>query len=88
MQIDDIKALLNDALELSELQVMGEGSHFQVIAVGDIFEGMSRVKKQQAVYAPLSHLIADGSMHAVTIKAFSNAEWEKQKLFHSTDNTL
>jgi acid stress-induced BolA-like protein IbaG/YrbA len=88
MQIEDIEALLDDALDLSELKVTGEGSHFQVIAVGDIFSGMSRVKKQQTVYAPLSEKIADGSMHAVTIKAFSNEEWQKQKLFHSTDNQL
>jgi acid stress-induced BolA-like protein IbaG/YrbA len=30
---------------------------------------MSRVKKQQAVYACIQEYIADGRLHAVTIKA-------------------
>jgi acid stress-induced BolA-like protein IbaG/YrbA len=44
--------------------VSGDGSHFQVIAVGELFAGMSRVKKQQAIYAPLMEYIADNRIHA------------------------
>ncbi|VFS60657.1 Predicted transcriptional regulator, BolA superfamily [Kluyvera cryocrescens] len=41
-----------NALSLQEVLVSGDGSHFQVIVVGEMFDGMSRVKKQQTVYAP------------------------------------
>lgn len=43
----------------------GDGSHYQVIAVSDMFDGMSRVKKQQAIYAPLMDKIAANEIHAL-----------------------
>ncbi|GGO68958.1 BolA family protein [Bowmanella pacifica] len=81
MPINQIEQLLRDALELSELYVKGEGSHFQVIAVSTQFDGASRVKKQQMVYAPLSALIADGTVHALSIKAFTPEEWQRERKF-------
>ena len=53
MENHEIQTVLMNALSLQEAHVTGDGSHFQVIAVGEMFDGMSRVKKQQAVYAPL-----------------------------------
>lgn len=81
MQTSEIETLLRQSLELTELYVKGEGSHFQVIAVGDLFEGASRVKKQQLIYAPLSEKIADGSIHALTIKAFTPEQWQRERKF-------
>ena len=82
MELSEIEKILTDALELHEVHVKGEGSHLNIIAVGDIFNEMSRVKRQQAVYAPLSDKIADGSMHAITIKTFSVKDWERERQFH------
>lgn len=39
--------------------------------MGEMFDGMSRVKKQQSVYAPLMEYIADNRIHALSIKAFT-----------------
>jgi len=47
--------------------------------VGEIFDGMSRVKKQQAVYAPLMEYIADNRIHALSIKAFTPTEWARDR---------
>jgi acid stress-induced BolA-like protein IbaG/YrbA len=60
----------------------GLGSHYNIIAVSDVFNDMSRVKRQQAVYAPLADKIADGSMHAITIKTFSVKDWERERQFN------
>ncbi len=51
----------------------------EVIAVGEMFDGMSRVKKQQAVYAPLMEYIADNRIHALSIKAFTPQEWARDR---------
>ena len=59
----------------------GDGSHYQVIAVGDMFDGMSRVKKQQAIYAPLMDKIATNEIHALSIKAYTDAEWKRERKF-------
>ncbi len=46
-----------------------DGNRATIEVTSDVFVGLSRVKKQQAVYACIQDLIADGSLHAVTIKA-------------------
>ncbi len=79
MENNEIQAVLMQALSLDEVHVSGDGSHFQVIAVSDIFEPMSRVKKQQAVYAPLMEYIADNRIHAVSIKTYTPAEWARDR---------
>lgn len=79
MDLNQIKTLLNEQLDLSEVIVKSDGSHFHITAVGACFDGLSRVKQQQLVYKPLLASISDGSMHAVSIKTYTPAAWEKDK---------
>ncbi|KXI23249.1 BolA family iron metabolism protein IbaG [Photobacterium sanguinicancri] len=79
MEISEIKKLLENALELDEVIVKGEGSHYEVIAVGAMFDGMNRVKKQQAIYAPLMAQISANEIHALSIKTYTPAEWARDK---------
>lgn len=79
MDMNEIKQVLMNKLALTDAIVTGDGSHFQVIAVGDLFDGMSRVKQQQAVYAPLMEYIADNRIHALSIKAYTPAQWERDR---------
>jgi acid stress-induced BolA-like protein IbaG/YrbA len=81
MHPTEIESILRAALVLDEVYVQGENGHFQVIAVSAIFDGMSRVKKQQAIYAPLSEHIATNAIHALSIKAFTPEEWKREKKF-------
>jgi acid stress-induced BolA-like protein IbaG/YrbA len=75
MEADDVKTLLEGQLGNCEIQVEGGGSSFQIIAIGALFEGLNAVKKQQCVYAVLNDKISDGTIHAVTIKTYTPAEW-------------
>jgi len=79
VEISEIKQILENALELDEIIVKGEGSHYEVIAVGAIFEGMNRVKKQQTIYGPLMGQIAANDIHALSIKTFTPEEWARDK---------
>jgi acid stress-induced BolA-like protein IbaG/YrbA len=74
-----VQEILDEALHLHEIHVKGEGSHFEVIAVDECFDGMSRVKKQQLIYTPLMTYIQRNEIHAVSIKAYTPAEWERDK---------
>lgn len=82
MELSEIEQLINDALTLDELHVTFDGSQCKVIAVADMFAEMSRVKRQQAVYAPLSAAISENKIHAVTIKTFTKEQWKRDKLFN------
>lgn len=80
MEPEAVKTLLTEALpELDEVYVSGEGSHFQIIAVGDVFAGMMPVKRQQMVYKPLADLIADGTLHAISIKTYTPDVWQRER---------
>ena len=74
-----VQQILNEALNLEELHVKGEGSHYEVIAVDACFEGMNRVKKQQTIYAPLMEYIQRNDIHALSIKAYTPEEWARDK---------
>ena len=79
MDTNEIKQVLMDTLSLDEVIVNGDGSHFQVVVVGAMFEGMSRGKQQQTIYAPLMEYIADNRIHALSIKAYTPEEWKRDR---------
>jgi acid stress-induced BolA-like protein IbaG/YrbA len=78
-----VSKLINDALELDEVHVIFDGSQCRINAVSDTFDSLSRVKRQQAVLKPLAGIIKDGTIHAITVKTFNKAQWQRDKLFNS-----
>ncbi len=72
--VEDIEARLREELQAAEVTVDGAGNRFEIDVVSDEFAGLSRVKRQQLVYAAIDDLIASGAIHAVTIKAATRAE--------------
>ena len=79
MDAEQIERVLKEQIELDEVYVQLDGANVNIIAVGDVFEPLSRVKRQQLVYAPLKPLIADGTLHAVSIKTYLPADWARDK---------
>lgn len=65
-----IRARMPDA----EVEAAVEGNRALITVVSAEFEGLSRVRKQQAVYACIGHLIENGSLHAVSIRALTPEE--------------
>ncbi|WP_372870307.1 BolA family protein [Shewanella sp.] len=82
MDCKQIEEILTQALGLDEVHVTTDGSHYQVIAVGECFDGMSRIKQQQAIYAPLMEQITSGALHALSIKTFTPTQWKREKVFN------
>lgn len=74
MIADDVEARVAQAIVPSEVTARGDASRMEVVVVSPAFEGVSRVKKQQLVYAAIAELIRDGALHAVTIRAYTPAE--------------
>ena len=74
MNANQITTLLN--AELSECHVTvngGDGKYF-VTVVGDVFEGLNAVKRQQTIYKILNDHIASGAVHAVTMSLMTANE--------------
>ena len=79
MQASEVQALIEDAIPGTQVETLGEGCNFQLNVVSDELAGLSPVKRQQAIYGVLNPLIADGSIHAVTMKFFSKAQWQAER---------
>lgn len=85
MDPQQLEEILRNALPTaSEIHAQGENSHYGVIVVSDELAQLSKVKQQQAVYAPLGELFASNAMHALTIKVFSTEQWKKERLLNIT----
>ncbi|MDG2460129.1 MAG: BolA/IbaG family iron-sulfur metabolism protein [Luminiphilus sp.] len=69
MTEEDLVALLRNAFPEARVAVSINGGHVDIAIESAEFEGLRPVARQQKVYAPLSGLIADGTLHAVNIKA-------------------
>jgi acid stress-induced BolA-like protein IbaG/YrbA len=70
-QISDlVRATLPDA----RVSVGGDGYHVEVSVVSDAFTGLRAVQRQQRVYAALGEVIRSGALHAVNIRALTEAE--------------
>jgi acid stress-induced BolA-like protein IbaG/YrbA len=66
---EEISQKINAAMDALEVNVTIDGNRAHIDVVSHHFAGMNRVQKQQAVYACIQNYIADGRLHAVTIKA-------------------
>lgn len=75
MQALEVKSFLETRLPDTQVEVDGEGCNFQLNLISDELAGLSPVKRQQQIYAHLNPWIADGSIHAVSMKFFSRADW-------------
>ncbi len=82
---DLLRQQLNTALAPTHIEVINESSghsrgqetHFKVIIVSKIFAGLSRVKRQQAVFAAAGDMLEGrgGPIHALTIVVATPEEW-------------
>ncbi|MCM0612678.1 BolA/IbaG family iron-sulfur metabolism protein [Marinobacter sediminum] len=75
MDATEVTALVEDAFPDCEVQVQVDGTHYMVVVVGDVFEGLPTIKRQQLINKALFQQVMDGTIHALHPKAFTPAEW-------------
>lgn len=81
MEVDQIKQLIENGLPGVEARVTGDGSHYEAVVIGECFDGQSMVAQQKMVYATVNEHITSGAIHALTIKTYTPAQWEKANQF-------
>ena len=75
---EQIKSLIEAQFEQAEVSFLGEECNFTVQVVSDEFAGLMPVKRQQKVLSAVQELIAEGKLHAISVKAMTPAEYEKK----------
>lgn len=74
MEAQEVNSLITKHIQDAQVEVEGEGCSFSVKVVSASFEGLSLLKKQQAVMSLFHDQIASGELHALTVKALTPAE--------------
>jgi acid stress-induced BolA-like protein IbaG/YrbA len=79
MDMSFFSQLIEKAIDNSKATVSSEdGSKFIAVVISDSFEEMMPVKRHQTVYKIFNEQIANGMMHALSIEAYTQSEWDKK----------
>lgn len=77
METDDIKTLIEAAIDACEATVTEAGGKYTAVVVSPVFEGKTMIAEQKMVYAAVNEHIQSGAIHALTIKAYTPDEFSK-----------
>jgi stress-induced morphogen len=69
------RALPGSTIEMRDLT--GGGDHWQVIIVSPAFEGKGLLEQHRLVNDALKEHMGDERIHALALKTFTPAQWEK-----------
>ena len=67
MDVPAIEAVLRENLPHCELELVAESNKLSLKILSNEFAGLSRVKRQQKIYALLDDRIKSGEIHAVSM---------------------
>ena len=70
---EQVEEWLRAGLPEAEIQVAGDGHHFEARIVSAEFEGLSRIRRHQRVYRALGDKMA-GEIHALSMRTLTPAE--------------
>ena len=74
---ESIKAGIEAGLACQQVEVAGDGQHFQALVVSGAFAGKSRVQRHQLVYAALGDRMRE-EIHALSMRTLTPEEWQKE----------
>lgn len=65
-----------DVADESHMHSRGQNTHYKATIVSDTFQGLSPVRRHQAVYAALGELM--GQFHALALHTYTPQEWAER----------
>lgn len=71
---ESVKRGIAAGLECEHVEVAGDGRHFEALVVSREFEGLSRVRRHQRVYAALGERMRE-EVHALSMQTLTPQEW-------------
>ena len=71
---DSIKNSIAAALDCDHLEVDGDGHHWEAVIVSKAFEGRTKVRQHQLVYAALGDRMRE-EIHALSMTTLTPAQW-------------
>jgi len=76
MEPEAVQILIEQGIPGAQVQVTGDGRHFEAVVVSESFAGKTLLQKHRMVMATVNDRISSDELHALSIKAFTPQEWE------------
>ena len=78
---DQVRGFIAQGLACTQIEVEGDGRHFFATIVSPEFEGLTRVRRHQRVYAALGDRMRE-QIHALSMKTLTPAEFRGESSQH------
>ena len=77
MHPDEIKTLIEQGLPGSQVDVGGDGRHFEAVVVSEAFRGKPTLRQHRMVYGTLGDRFDSDALHALSIKTYTPEQWDQ-----------
>ena len=74
---ESIKQSIAAGLACHHVEVAGDGQHWEALIVSPAFEGLTRIKQHQLVYAALGDRMRE-EVHALSMRTLTPEEYREQ----------
>ena len=75
---ESIRQSIVAGLECHHVEVAGDGQHWEAVIVSAAFDGLSRIKQHQLVYAAMGDRMRE-EVHALSMQTLTPAQWEARR---------
>jgi acid stress-induced BolA-like protein IbaG/YrbA len=72
---ESIEQSIATGIPCDHLEVRGDGTHWEALVVSHAFEGLSKIRQHQLVYAALGERMRE-EIHALSMQTLTPAQWE------------
>lgn len=79
MNNSQVESLIKSAIADAEVTVTGTDCAVDALVVSPEFEGKGLLQRQRLVMAAVKAPIESGELHAISIKAYTPAQWAEKK---------
>jgi len=84
----EVDQLIKTAYPDANIYIEGEGCDLLITVISDQFIGLPMIKQQQGVMTTLTEPLGNGRLHAVSIKAYTQAEWKEKQTANGNNGLL
>jgi acid stress-induced BolA-like protein IbaG/YrbA len=75
---ESIRTSIAEGLRCEHLEVRGDGQHWEAVIVSPAFEGLSKIRQHQLVYAALGDRMRE-EIHALSMTTLTPEQWAKAR---------
>ena len=79
MQTSEVQEILLKGLPDAQVEVAGDGHHFEAVVISERFQGLSRIQRQRLVNEAVRSYVDSGALHALSSRQFTPQEWQQEQ---------